>query len=601
MRIIVLAAALALSLGGLASAQTTPQQQLQQQQAVTTGASTSTSTTSTSVQTTEAPAPVAPFTTTPVIPPAGQPVATTPTVPGQVATAGSTGGYITLSDGIVVPVFGTELFTGAYAGTRPGDRPDYVIQPGDQISINIYGAINVSGVQPVDAAGNVFVPSVGPVHVGGLQASQLQSAISARVQTFYTPAVGVYASIVQAGSIGVFVTGDVLRPGRYLGGPQDDVLFFLSQAGGVDPARGSFRNVTVQRNGAPIATYDLYDFLLSGRTQPLRFREGDVVVVAPRGAMVGVTGLGRNAFAFEAPRGAPTMTGADLLPLARPEPNVTSVALRGFRGGAPQSAYYTLQDFRRVILRDGDHVELSSDVFNEVVTILLEGEVRGPNVVVLPRNSMLSQLLAQVDLANSDIEPRFVHIKRPGVAAEQRRAIDESLYNLQKQLATLPAYTPEQAALAQAQGQLLRDFIATAKQVQPDGNVAVYTNGQFNDVRLLDGDRVVLPRRSDVVLISGEVLNPSGLAFARGSKVVDYVNRAGGFTPSANTGKIVIRHPDGSAQVGNKNTQPGPGDNVVVVPKVASPWLQFAKDISEILFQIAVTAGTVVNISDNNN
>lgn len=594
MRIIALAAALALSVGGGAFAQTATQAQLLQQQQAAQAAQTQ----SAPIQATQAPAPSGAFTNAPSIPTPIQPTATSPTAPGQVAAANSTGGFITLSDGVVVPVFGTELFTGAYAGTRPGDRPDYVIQPGDQISINIYGAINVSGVQPVDAAGNLFVPSVGPVHVGGLQASQLQSAISARVQTFYTPAVGVYASIVQAGSIGVYVTGDVLRPGRYLGGPQDAVLFFLSQAGGVDPARGSFRNVTVQRGGAPIATYDLYDFLLAGQTQPLRFRDGDVVVVAPRGAMVGVTGLGRNAFAFEAPRGAPTMTGADLLPLARPEANVTSVALRGFRGGSPQSAYYTLQDFRRVILRDGDHVDLRSDVFNEVVTVILQGEVRGPNIVVLPRNSTLSQLLAQVDLANSDVEPRFVHIRRPGIAAEQRRAIDESLYNLQKQLATLPAYSAEQAALAQAQGLLLRDFIAAARQVQPEGNVAVYTNGQFNDVRLLDGDTVVLPRRSDVVLVSGEVLNPGGLAFASDAKVTDYVGRAGGFTPSANTKRIVIRHPDGSAEVGGRGTRPGPGDNVVVVPKVASQWLQFAKDISQILFQIAVTAGTVVRLSE---
>jgi protein involved in polysaccharide export with SLBB domain len=596
MRPIVFLAALVLS--GAAFAQTADQQQLLAQQAQ---AAQQQQATDTAAASSAGPVPSVALSQAPSLPSTNSAVAASPTAPGQIASANSTGGFITLSDGVVVPVFGTDLFTGAYAGTRPGDRPDYVIQPGDQISINIFGAVNVSGVQPVDAAGNVFVPGVGPVHVGGLQASQLQSAISGKVRTFYTPAVGVYAQIIQAGSIGVFVTGDVLRPGRYLGGPQDTVLYFLSQAGGVDPARGSFRNVVVQRNGAPIATYDLYDFLLAGRTDPIRFRDGDVVVVAPRGAMIGVTGQGRNAFAFEAPRGAPTMTGADLLPLARPEPTVTSVALRGFRGGAPQSAYYPLQDFRRVILRDADHVDLRSDVFNEVVTVAIEGEVRGPNVVVVPRGSMLSQVLAQIDMQNSDVEPRWVHLRRPGVAAEQKRAINDALYNLQKQLATMPAYTPEQAALAQAQGQLLRDFIAAARQVQPEGNVSVYTKGQFNDVRLFDGDTIVLPRRTDVVLVAGEVVNPGGLAFARGANVADYVGRAGGFTPAGNSKRIVIRHPDGSAEVGGRGTQPGPGDTLVVVPKVASPWLQIAKDVTQILFQTAVTAGTVIRLTDDNN
>ena len=185
-------------------------------------------------------------------------------------------GYITTTDGIVVPVFGTELFSGAFAGSRPGDRPDYRIQPGDQISISLYGALTVSAVQPVDATGNVFIPAVGPTPVAGIPVSQLQSTLQAKVQTFYTSAVGVYATVVQAGSIGVFVTGDVMRPGRFLGGSNDSVLYFLSQAGGIDPARGCFRNITVNRNGAPIATYDLYDFLLLGQTQPMKFQDGDV-------------------------------------------------------------------------------------------------------------------------------------------------------------------------------------------------------------------------------------------------------------------------------------------------------------------------------------
>ena len=524
----------------------------------------------------------------------------TATPPGAISVGTAQAGYITTTDGIVIPVFGTELFSGAFAGSRPGDRPDYRIQPGDQISISLYGALTVSAVQPVDATGNVFIPAVGPALVAGIPVSQLQSTLQAKVQTFYTSAVGVYATVVQAGSIGVFVTGDVMRPGRFLGGSNDSVLYFLSQAGGIDPARGSFRNVTVNRNGAPIASYDLYDFLLLGQTNPMKFQDGDVVVVSQRGAMVGVTGAARNAYAFEAPRAAKSMTGADLLALARPEANVTSVALRGFRNGAPQSGYFTIADFARVVLQDGDHVELRSDAFFDTVTIKLQGEVKGPSVYVLPRGSTLSQLLGRVPLAGTDVEPRFVHIRRPEVANEQKRALNEALWNLQKQVLTNSPMSADQAQLNTAQAALISQFVERAQSVQPDGNIAVYTNGQFNDIRLRDGDTVILPNRTDVVIVTGEILNPGALAWASDASVKTYVGRAGGFAANANKRKVVIRHRDGSAEVAGTNTHPGPGDEIVVLPKVGSPWLVIAKDLTQILFQIAVTAGTVIRLTDNN-
>ena len=80
-----------------------------------------------------------------------------------------------------------------------------------------------------------------------------------------------------------------------------------------------------------IGVYDLYEFELNGHLPDVGFKEGDTIVVGPRGAMIGVTGLARNAFAFEAPAGARTTTGADLLPLMRPEPMVSRAGCAGCR------------------------------------------------------------------------------------------------------------------------------------------------------------------------------------------------------------------------------------------------------------------------------
>jgi protein involved in polysaccharide export with SLBB domain len=504
---------------------------------------------------------------------------------------------ITTVDGQLVPVFGTDLFSGAFAGTRPGDRPDYVVQTGDQVSISLYGAISDSGVRPVDSSGSVFIPGVGPVHVAGVTARELQNVIAGRVHGVYTSAVGVYATVVQAGSIGVFVTGDVRRPGRYVGGARDSVLFFLNQAGGIDPQRGTFRRVEVQRGGVSVQTYDLYDFELNGRLPQMAFHEGDTIVVGPRGAMVGVTGAARNAYAFEAPFGAKTMTGADLIPLMRPEVTVTNAALHGFRNGKPQQAYYSLEELARVVLADGDHVELRSDVFQETVTVKVNGEIRGPSFYVLPRGAMLSQLMAKIPLEGTDVDARFVHLQRPSVAAQQKLALTDSLNRLQRQILTTAPASSEQAQLITSQAQLLSQYVVKAEATVPDGNVVVYVNGAFNDIRLVDGDTVVLPNRTDVVSVTGEVITPGALSYAQGATIMDYAARAGGLAPNANKHQVVLKHLDGSANVVGIKTKPGPGDQIVIVPKVGNFWLQWTKDITAIIFQLALTAASINNVT----
>ena len=326
------------------------------------------------------------------------------------------------------------------------------------------------------------------------------------------------------------------------------------------------------------------------------FADGDIILVQPRGAMVGVTGLARNAFAFEAPAGAGSMTGADLLPFARVEPTVSNAALSGFRNGEPRSAYFSLPDFERVVLRDGDHVDFRSDAFNNSVAVSISGEIKGPSVYVMPRGATLKELLAKIPLEGTDIDEKYVHVRRASVAAEQKRAIDDALYNLQKQVLTSAPSTNEAAALATAQATLINQFVAAAKQVQPDGNIAVYNNGELQNLRLENGDIVVLPNRTDVIIVAGEVLNPGGLAYTKGKKLNDYIDRAGGFAAHANKGKFVLRHRDGSGGVARGSDRPAPGDEIVVLPKVSSGYFQLAKDISQLLFQIAVTAGTVNNL-----
>ena len=131
-----------------------------------------------------------------------------------------------------------------YAGGTMVD-PNYVLQPGDVTQIHLYGATTLDQVAPVDGNGDIFIPTVGPIHVAGTTVGNLQSRVQEAVRAVYTRGVSIYATVGAAQPIEVYVTGAVLSPGQYALPPTKSVIAFLQLGGRVDPDRGSYRDVRV--------------------------------------------------------------------------------------------------------------------------------------------------------------------------------------------------------------------------------------------------------------------------------------------------------------------------------------------------------------------
>lgn len=505
--------------------------------------------------------------------------------------------FITAADGTAVQVFGSQLFTGAFSAARPTRQSNYLIQPGDQIAVRIFGAVNVDAVQTVDTSGDLFIQGVGPVKVGNSPVNQLQSMVEGALRKIYTSTVGVYVDVLQGGTLGIYLAGDVRRPGRYLGTPGDSILYFVDQAGGINPSTGSFRNVSVRRGGRTVATYDFYDFVTKGRIQPFAFEEGDTIYVAQRGATVAVTGDAVKPFAFEARAGEKSLTGAELVTLSQPLGTVTAVGVTSVMKGVGQAAYFPIEDFAPVKLMDGDHVIMKSDVFTKTISVSIQGDLDGPSIYVLARNTLLSGLLSKIPLEGTDIEPTYVHIQRQSTALLEKAALDKALDDLQRTILTTPTLSSDASQSVTTQATTLAQFITQAKAVQPSGIVAVYTDGKFNDVHLENGDVIIFPKKTDVVMVAGEVLNPGAFVHAANLAAVDYVNRAGGFSPNANRGHLVLQRADGTALVVNGKTVPRPGDQIVVVPQVISRNFLLFKDLTTIIFQLATSVAAVIAVT----
>ncbi|WP_346351655.1 polysaccharide biosynthesis/export family protein [Oceanimonas sp. AH20CE76] len=492
------------------------------------------------------------------------------------------------------PSFGSHLFTGGFSGVRAdGLNPDYIITPGDQVTLRVWGAVEIDRVLPVDAQGNIFIPGVGPIKVQGIKHGQLDAKVRSAVNSIYSNNVQVYTNLQGVQPVSVFVTGYVQNPGRFAGTPSDSLLYFIDQAGGIDSATGSYRKVHLKRHGKTIATADLYAFLLNGTLPNVQLKDGDTIVVEERGPTVIVDGDVARPYRYELQPNQ--MTGQELLNLARLKSNVTHVLLRGARTQGPISRYVKLDELSRQQLNSGDQVIFSSDMRDNTIVVRLEGSYYGPSRFALPRDARLHELLNAVAVPQNMTDTNSISLKRVSVAERQKQALDESLARLETTYMGASSSTAEEAEIRVREAELISQFIERARQVEPSGRLVLANNGTISDIRLQDGDVITIPETSDSVLISGEVLVPQSVVFNTNRSARDYIEGAGGFTDHANESRILVVRQNGEVREADDVTL-RPGDEILVLPKAPTKNLQLAGTITQILYQIAIAAKVAVDI-----
>lgn len=507
------------------------------------------------------------------------------------ATAVTPLGDASRAPGAATAVFGASLFTRDSAVATDAPNPGYVIAPGDRVSVRVWGAVEAETIGVVDSAGFLFLPQIGPIRLAGTRAGDLQRVIEAEVRRIYTQQVQVYAVLVSMQRIGVFVTGFVRTPGRFGGSAADSIIDFLVRAGGVDPARGSFRDIVIRRGGGQVATVDLYAFLIDGRLPNIRLQEGDTIVVGRQRALVGADGAVRNNFLFEVPGRA--MTGREIVEYARPLPAATNAVIQGTRDGRPFSRYVTMQELQTATMSDQDTVTFITDAPARTIRVTIEGSRIGPSVLVADRDTQLCNLLDYVAVDPSLANTQGVFLLRPRVAAQQQRTMEEALDRLERQLFLATSPTQGVAAIRAQEAQVVSQFIQRGRRTRPDGLVVVMDqNGRCAPVRLEDGDVIVIPERVQTILVSGEVNAPRAILWQPNLTAGDYIRQAGGFSPRGAMSTLMIRRASGELVL-DTNQAPRPGDELIALPRLDPRVLQIVTDFTQIAFQLAVIANAL--------
>lgn len=201
---------------------------------------------------------------------------------------------IAASTGKILPIFGATLFSSSVPSTfAPVDRvpvtPEYVIGPGDQLLVRVWGQVTLDSRFTVDRSGNIYIPQVGAVSVAGLPFSQIEQYLRSRIARNFRN-FDINVNIGQLRSIQVFVVGEARRPGNYTVSSLSTLVNALFASGGPAPV-GSLRDIQVKRGGATITDFDLYDLLLKGdKSKDIQLVSGDVIYIPPAGATVAVAG-----------------------------------------------------------------------------------------------------------------------------------------------------------------------------------------------------------------------------------------------------------------------------------------------------------------------
>jgi protein involved in polysaccharide export with SLBB domain len=221
--------------------------------------------------------------------------------------------FVASTTGVVLPIYGSNLFREVPSTFAPLDLtpvpPTYVLGPGDEVRIRIWGQVNLRANLRVDRSGEIYLPQVGPVHIAGLPFSDLDAHLRQAVARVYRN-FDLTADVGQIRSIQVYIAGQARRPGLYTISSLSTLIDALFVSGGPSPS-GSLRHIELRRAGAVVTDFDLYALLIHGdKSKDVSLESGDVIFIPPVGPEAAVTGSVKSPAIYELRAGE---TLADLI------------------------------------------------------------------------------------------------------------------------------------------------------------------------------------------------------------------------------------------------------------------------------------------------
>ena len=401
-------------------------------------------------------------------------------------------------------VFGRDIFNNKNLTFEPqmniATPQNYVIGPGDQVIIDVYGDTQKSEQLEVSPDGDVVVTDYGPIKVSGLSVASAQSRIRKALGTYYASS-EIKVTLGQTRTIMVNVMGEVKAPGTYTLSAFATVFHALYNAGGISDL-GTLRSIKVYRQGRLISTVDVYEFILNGRLAGnVRLQDNDVIQVGTYESIVDITGRVKRPMAYELRK------------------NESLASLLKYSGGFASDAY---KKSLRVLRKNGR----MKSVFNVEEFELPEFKMfDGDSVLV---DSIIDRFENMVEVKGAVFRPGMYNL---GEKVSSVRSLIENADGL-----------TEEAMVSRA---VLRRMKPNRTQEVLSVDLKGILEGTAADMPLENEDVLFIPTQAEhqnlrTLTINGEVIFPGTYEYAEKMTIEDLILQAGGLTDNASTVKVDV-------------------------------------------------------------
>jgi hypothetical protein len=230
--------------------------------------------------------------------------------------------------------------------------------------------------------------------------------------------------------------------------------------------------------------------------------------------------------------------------------------------------------------------------------VRIEGEHLSAQEYVLPYGAKLQDLLKDVRYSERSDKDNL-QLFRLSVKEREKQMLQTSLKSLESAALTASSGTSEEARLRKEESEMILQWIDRAKMIEPTGQVVIANSDTKETLLLENGDILKVPTKDGLVLISGEVLFPNAIAFDEKLNLEGYVKKAGGYSQHADASRVILARRDGSfteiseggfLSFASSSAKIQSGDEILVLPKIEVKSRQFLKEITQIVYQIAVSA-----------
>lgn len=401
-------------------------------------------------------------------------------------------------------VFGRDIFNQRALSFSPNlnvpTPTDYVLGPGDQLVIDIYGDSQKTMAHTISPEGTVTLSGVGPVNVTGLTVAAAQQKIRSRLGKHYSGS-SLRLTLGSTRSIMVNIMGEVRTPGTYHLSPFATAFHALYTAGGIGEL-GTLRNIKVFRGGRLVTVIDIYEYILNGRLAGnIRLQDEDVIQVGPYECLVGITGNVKRPMFYEMRKNESVGT---LLKYAG-----------GFTGDAfKKSVRLVRQTGDRYTVHNVDEFEMNTFKVDDGDAISVDG--------------IINRYENMVEIKGAVFRPGQFNLN--GQVSSVRSLI-EAAAGL-----TEDAFT-EHAIIHRLKADRSLEIIPV--------DVRGIMSGLVADVPLQNEDVLFIPTQEELrkernFTVTGEVMSPGTYEYADNTTIEDLIVQAGGLRDGASLARVDV-------------------------------------------------------------